>query len=91
MSEMTLEQEILTEVKKLNSDMQRHLLEIVRGLANPSSQSIGEPGWLFVEQTRHIHIPPEDLAEMARVIEELKNEIAPERNIDLDEYGLFNK
>lgn len=84
MSEMTLEQEILTEVKKLNTDMQRHLLEIVRGLTNTSSQSIGEPGWLFLERTRHIHIPTEDLAEMAQIIEEECERIDdfPEVNFD---------
>ncbi len=70
MDTKTLEQEILTEVRKLDIGMQTHLLEIVRGLANPVRYT-GEPGWSFVEAARQVNISGEDLQLMETAIDEL--------------------
>jgi len=66
MTDMTLEQEILEVVRRLNTQQQREALEYLRDLEQPK----GEPGWLFIERTRDIHIEPDDLKAMADAIEE---------------------
>ncbi len=63
---MTLTQQIIERVNRLDADQQQKVLEFVRELERPR----GEPGRLLIERTRHIQIAPEDLEEMARAIEE---------------------
>jgi hypothetical protein len=85
MSEMTLEQEIMVEVQKLDVDMQRHILEIVRGLTQLKNVLQGEPGWLFLERTSHIHIEPGDLKLMEEAIEEWCERIDDFPEVDFDD------
>jgi len=85
MSEITIEQEILAAVQKLDRDMQQHILEIVRGLVQPKSVVQGEPGWLFIERTRDIHIEPEDLQLMEQAIEEDRARYKSFPEVDFDE------
>jgi hypothetical protein len=83
MEQKTLEQEILNEVRKLDPEMQTHLLEIVRGLANPARVR-GEPGWRMVQHARELNFPKEDLAEMAQAIEEWCERVDDFPEVDLD-------
>ncbi len=66
MSDITLEQEILDIIRKLNVEQQRAVLAEARRLADPK----GEPGWLFLERTQNIHIAADDLKLMEQAIEE---------------------
>lgn len=70
MRDVTLEQEILEAVQKLDTDMQRHILEIVRGLTRPK----GTPGYLAVQYAREIGFSHEDLDEMEKAINTAKEE-----------------
>jgi hypothetical protein len=63
---MSVLPELLSMLEKMSETQQRELLAQLR----PSEKPIGEPGWLFVERTRHIHLPTEDAEDMLRVIEE---------------------
>ena len=85
MSEATLDQEIMSEVQKLDTEMQLHILEIVRGLARQKGLPQGEPGWLFVERTRHIHIEPDDLQLMENAIMEDRARVYGFPKVNLDE------
>jgi hypothetical protein len=80
MSDMTLEQEILDVVRRLDSDRQREALAYPRDL----EQLKGEPGWQIIEHAREIAFPVEDLREMAEAIEDWCERIddAPEVNFD---------
>ena len=83
MDTKTLEQEILSEVRKLDFEMQSHLLQIVKGLTN-TNRIIGEPGWRMVQHARELNFPKEDLAEMEAAIEEWCERVDdfPEVNLD---------
>lgn len=63
---MSVLSELLQAIEKMSEDEQRNLLARL----HPSEKIVGEPGWLFVERTRHIHLPDEDATEMLSVIEE---------------------
>jgi hypothetical protein len=64
---MTLvEQEILAEVRKLDTGRQQQVLDYIRSLERPH----GEPGWRFLERTRDVHIDSSDLEAMRQAIVE---------------------
>lgn len=83
MDTKTLEQEILSEVRKLDFEMQTHLLEIVRRLAKPN-QVIGEPGPEFVNAVRQVNISSDDLQLMEAAIEEWCERVDEFPEIDLN-------
>jgi hypothetical protein len=60
------EQELLDQIRKLDQEQQKRVLDFVHKLTAPQ----GEPVKDFLERTRTISVPKEDLAEMARFIEE---------------------
>jgi hypothetical protein len=66
MSDISLEQEIIEAVHKLNDAQKQHILEIARRLTLPE----GEPGWKVIQHARAIGFSHEDLTEMAQAIEE---------------------
>ena len=84
MDTTTLEQEILTEVRKLDPQMQNHLLEIVRGLANPIRYK-GESGSSFVKAARQVDVSTEDLQLMEAAIEEWCEHVDEFPKVDFDD------
>jgi hypothetical protein len=84
MDTKTLEQEMLTEIRKLDPEMQTHLLEIVRGLANPTRYK-GEPGWSFVKAARQVNISAEDLQLMEDAVEEWCERVDEFPEVDFDD------
>lgn len=81
MEKISYEREILDALHKLNVDQQRRVLEFAQGLTRPK----GEPGWLFLERTRDIHIEPDDLKAMEQAIEEACEQIHDFPEVNLDE------
>ena len=63
---MSVLPELLHAIEKMSEEEQRELLARL----HPPKKIVGEPGWLFVERTRHIHLPDEDAEDMLRVIED---------------------
>lgn len=61
----TIEQEILDQIRKLDLEQQRQVLDFVRGFTHPKGVLVRD----FLEQTRDIQISPEDLEIMSRVAE----------------------
>ncbi len=61
-----IEQELLDQIRKLDQEQQKRVLDFVHKLTALQ----GEPVKDFLERTRTISVPKEDLAEMARFIEE---------------------
>jgi hypothetical protein len=72
-----IEQEILEQIQKLNPDQKKQVLDFVQKLNQPKS----ETGKEFLERTKHIKFPKEDLEEIARYIEE------DEERIDWDDWN----
>ncbi len=66
-----IEQELLEQLKKLDTDQKKQVLAFVHRLTQPQ----GEPGRDFIERTSHIHFPKEDLEEIERYIEEYEERI----------------
>lgn len=66
MSDMTLEQEIMSEIHKLDAEYKRRVLEYARSLITPR----GISGKEFIARTRNIAISPADLETMRLAIEE---------------------
>lgn len=66
MGDITLEQEIMDVVRKLNIEQQRTVLEQVRRLVRPK----GTSGKLAIQYAREIGFTSEDLAEMEQAIDE---------------------
>jgi hypothetical protein len=67
MTALSLEQQILEQFRNLDSDQQQQVLDFIHHLKRHPP---GEPGWLFLERTRDIYIPDEDLEAIKRAIEE---------------------
>jgi intracellular sulfur oxidation DsrE/DsrF family protein len=63
---LTIEQEILERIRHMSDENKQRVLEFTRIVERPK----GESGKEFLARTAHIRIDPEDLAEMARAIEE---------------------
>lgn len=76
--DLTVEQELIEEVRMLSADEQKRILALVKKLNRPK----GTPGREFIEAIKDISISPEDLETMRRVIEE------DQERIDLDEWDL---
>jgi hypothetical protein len=72
-----IEQEILERVQQLNPDQKKQVLDFVQKLTQPR----GESGRDFLERTKGINFPKEDLEEIARIIEE------DEERIDWDDWN----
>ena len=72
-----IEQELLEQFKRLDTEQQKQVLDFVHRLTQPRGELVKD----FLERTSHIHIPKEDLAEMARYIEEY------EERIDWDDWN----
>ena len=72
-----IEQELLEQIRKLDTEQQKQVLDFVRQLNRPQ----GELGKDFLERTSKIHISKEDLEEMKRVAEE------DEERIDWDDWN----
>jgi len=66
MSDVTIEQEIISEVNQLDSEYKRRVLEYARSLKRPR----GISGKEFIARTRDIYIPPAELDAMKQAIEE---------------------
>lgn len=81
MSNITLEQEIMDVVRKLNIEQQQAVLEQVRRLVEPK----GEPGWQIVQDARGIGFTSEDLAEMEKAVEQWCEQIDDFPEVDFDE------
>lgn len=81
MSEMTLEQEIMAEVQKLDMEKRRKALDYVRSLARPR----GISGKLAVQYAREIGFPKEDLEEMQQAINKLGEQIDDFPQVRFDE------
>jgi hypothetical protein len=61
-----IEQEIIEQIRRLNPEQQKQVLNFVRELNHVQGETVEA----FFERTSHIHIPKEDLDEMKRYIEE---------------------
>jgi hypothetical protein len=72
-----IEQEIIEQIRRLNPEQQKQVLNFVREL----SYEKGETGREFIERTKGINFPKEDLEEIARIIEE------DEERIDWDDWN----
>lgn len=83
MTEISMEQEIITEVHKLSHEQQRQVLQYVQ-LLTASHRPKGEPGWKMVQAAREINFPKEDLEEMAQAIEEWCERVDDFPEVDLD-------
>ncbi|MBI1258233.1 MAG: hypothetical protein GC204_12240 [Chloroflexi bacterium] len=79
---MTTKEQIIERIDELNEDQQREILETIDRIKNRPK---GEPGWLFLERTKAIHIDPEDLKLMEQAIEEEFENIDPEPDVNFDE------
>ncbi|MAS36478.1 MAG: hypothetical protein CL610_20915 [Anaerolineaceae bacterium] len=66
-STMTLEQELLEQVRKLDRDQQRRVMAYARAL---HTRPKGLSGSVFLERTKDIHIDVGDLERMEQAIEE---------------------
>jgi hypothetical protein len=75
-----IERELLEVVQGLTDDQKQTVLQYARTIKQP----VGEPGWLFVERTRHIHIPAEDLEAMQKAIDEAFGQIEDFPEVDLN-------
>lgn len=62
---VAIEQEILDQIRKLDLDQQKQVLDFVRGLTHPKGVLVRD----FLEYTHDIQISPEDLEIMKRVAE----------------------
>ncbi|MBE2270038.1 MAG: hypothetical protein IAE80_17505 [Anaerolinea sp.] len=72
---------IMDVVKQLDAEKQKRVLEFVTEI----ERSKGEPGWLFLERTAHVHIDPEDLRLMQQAIEEDCEQIDDDPGIEFPE------
>jgi pyruvate-formate lyase-activating enzyme len=81
MTIMTIEQQILDEVRQMSPAQQREVLEAARRIKDRPE---GEPGHLLLKRAREINFPAEDLAEIAEAIKDF-DEIVPDKEIDLDD------
>jgi hypothetical protein len=72
-----IEQELFEQIRKLDTDQKKQVLDFVRGLNRPK----GEMGKDFLERTRDIEISKEDLQIMKQVAEE------DEERIDWDDWN----
>lgn len=78
---ITLEQELLDQVRKLDRNQQRRVVAYARALhTRPKGQSGAE----FLERTKNIHIDADDLKRMEQAIEEAFEQISdlPEVNFN---------
>lgn len=73
----TLEQELIEQIRRLDEDQQKRVLDFVRELGYPRGELVKD----FLERTNNIYIPKEDLEEMLRYIEE------DEERIDWDDWN----
>ncbi len=78
MSNRVLEQELIEQVRRLDEEQQRRVLEFAQRLKRRK----GTPGRLFLELTRDIKFHPDDLDVIERAIEE------DCERIDLDDWDL---
>ena len=62
---MNILPELVDLLEAMSEAQQRALLASL----NPIAAPIGESGEVFLERTRHIHLPTEDMEEMLRAIE----------------------
>jgi hypothetical protein len=77
MATIEIEQELIEQIRRLNVEQQKRVLNFVREFNRPK----GELGKDFLERTSKIHFPKEDLEEIARYIEE------DEERIDWDDWN----
>lgn len=61
-----IEQELLEQFKKLDTEQKKQVLDFVHRLTQPKRELVKD----FLERTRDIHISPEDLQIMKQVAEE---------------------
>ncbi|MEO8395998.1 MAG: hypothetical protein ABI700_23585 [Chloroflexota bacterium] len=79
---MTTKERIIEVISNLDENRLREILETALAVKNRPQ---GEPGWLFLERTKNIHIDPEDLKLMAQAIEEEFETIGDEHDVNFDE------
>jgi hypothetical protein len=79
---MTTKEQIIQQLDTLNENQQREILDTITRVKN---RPRGEPGWLFLERTKDIHIDPEDLRLMEQAIEEEFENIEEEPDVNFDE------
>ena len=70
MSTPSLKEQIIAELDNLSPEQQRQMLEYARGLGQRSTLPPGIPGEVFIARAKEINFAPEDLEEIARIIEE---------------------
>ncbi|HVU10961.1 MAG TPA: hypothetical protein VHD90_06770 [Phototrophicaceae bacterium] len=78
---MTTKEQIINHIDDLNENQLREVLNAVLRVKN---QPKGEPGWLFLEQTKDIRISPEDIKLMEQAIKEEFENIDEEPDVDFD-------
>jgi hypothetical protein len=65
----SLKDEILHELDKLSVEQQREILKLAKSLQHVT-RPVGIPGKVLIARAREISFDPEDLAEIAKAIEE---------------------
>lgn len=81
MTDVSYEDEILEQIRRLDLEGQRRVLEFARSLGRPK----GEPGWRIVQHAREINFPKDDLAEIQQAIEDFCEQVEDFPEIDFDE------
>jgi hypothetical protein len=72
MQEHLHEQQLLNEFRQLDSAGQQQVVEFARTLR---TRPPGEPGWKIVEHALQIDWPSDDLEDMARATESLREQV----------------
>jgi hypothetical protein len=70
MTTPSLKEQIIAELDNLSPEQQRQMLEYARGLGQQSTLPPGIPGEVLITRAKEINFAPEDLEEIARIIEE---------------------
>jgi len=84
MTVMTYEQDILREARKLAPAQQQRILDLIRYWTSTPDQSPGIPGWLYIELTKNLHIPAEDMDAIETAIEDAFGRPEPLPQVDFD-------
>jgi hypothetical protein len=68
MADSPLEQELISRIQRMSVDQQRKLLSFAQQIQHELPAGI--PGEVLIERARRINFPKDDLAEIAKAIEE---------------------
>ncbi len=82
MDNVSFKDRIVERLDQLSGEQQREVWEYIETLQD---RPRGEPGYLFLERTKHLHIDPEDLKLMEQAIEEDCERIDDEPDVNFPE------